>query len=82
MQSSTERQSALLNIWEQLAQVLKVFHVKGLYVRNINEQNVAQVDARGRQRWTFLDFGHVSRARVPVNKHTINARDSPPEVRW
>ena len=71
----------LFDIWLQLASVLRVFHNRSWYIRDILYENVVFVRKGGGDGWTFLEFGNTSREwRNTVKSDSVTVRYAPPEV--
>jgi hypothetical protein len=81
MKTVEEKQAELFGIWSQLAKVLKMFHQRGWYLRDVTYENVVYVRMGNTDGWTLLEFGNASRPRSGIAKNTIPARQCPPEVR-
>lgn len=81
VRKSGRHMEALFDIWLQLARVLRMFHHRGWYVRDIVYDNVVLVKMGGGEGWTFLEFGNTSRERRhAVDKGSLVIRQIPPEV--
>ena len=81
MKTIEEKQAELFGIWSQLAKVLKMFHQRGWYLRDVTYENVVHVRMGATEGWTLLEFGNASRPKSSIAKNTIPARQCPPEVR-
>jgi hypothetical protein len=81
MKTLEEKQQELFGIWSQLGKVLKMFHQRGWYLRDVTYDNVVHVRMGATEGWTLLEFGNASRERSSLHKSTIPPRQVPPEVR-
>ncbi|NJR42260.1 MAG: hypothetical protein HC767_05990 [Akkermansiaceae bacterium] len=80
MKTIEEKQAELFGIWSQLAKVLKMFHQRGWYLRDVTYDNVVHVRMGATEGWTLLEFGNASRPKSSIAKNTIPPRQCPPEV--
>jgi hypothetical protein len=77
-----EKQKELFNMWMSLGKMLRVFHARQLFVRDITYGNVVKARMGSGSGWTLLEFGNVSRERSHgVSKGSIPPRLVAPEVR-
>lgn len=75
-----EKQQELFGIWQQLARLLRMFHQRGWYLRDVRYENVVFVRMGVSEGWTLLEFGNASKERKGIDKATVPPRTVPPEV--
>ena len=81
VKSPEERHQELISVWTNVTKLLKLFHVRGWYLRHVEAENVVHVRIGGSEGWTLLEFGHASKQGKGIDKTTLNPRAVPPEVR-
>lgn len=80
VQSPEERHTELISVWTNITKLLKIFHVRGWYLRHVEAENVVHVRIGGSEGWTLLEFGHASKQGKGIDKSALNPRSVPPEV--
>ena len=75
-----EKQQELFGIWQQLARLLRMFHQRGWFLRDVRYENVVFVRMGVSEGWTLLEFGSASKERKGIDKSTVPPRTVPPEV--
>lgn len=80
VQSPEERHTELISVWTNITKLLKIFHVRGWYLRHVEAENVVHVRIGGSEGWTLLEFGHASKQGKAIDKSALKPRSVPPEV--
>lgn len=75
-----EKQQELFGIWQQLARLLRMFHQRGWYLRDVRYENVVFVRMGVSEGWTLLEFGNASKERKAIEKATVPPRTVTPEL--
>lgn len=80
MESPQAKQQELFSIWLYLAKQLRMFHIRGRYLRDVTLDNVVQVGIGNSHGWSMLEFARVAKDKRDIDKATVPARTVPPEV--
>jgi hypothetical protein len=77
-----QKQHQMFGMWTQLCMLLKAFHMRQWYVRDVMYSNVvhATIGALGGG-WTLLEFSNVSKETGGTLKESMSAWQISPEVR-
>lgn len=63
-----------------MAKLLRMFHVRGRYLRDVTHDNIVQVSIGNSHGWSLLEFARVAKDKRDIEKRTIPALKVPPEV--
>ena len=81
LESGQAKQQELFAVWRYLAKLLRIFHMRGRYLRDVTHDNVVQVSIGNSHGWSLLEFARVAKDKRDIEKDTVPARTVPPEVR-